>query len=97
MDKSMEPDVISRHVATDMDETKKKDLKENLAKYEQLFGVDEDSFVQPTTNRKELWSYYLYYNVSDSLTKYLIIHRESFRVITESVQDLTPKLSSNLP
>lgn len=45
------------------DLAKAKDIRENLAKYEQLFGADEDVFVQPTTTRKELWSYYLYYNV----------------------------------
>ena len=33
-----------------------------LDEYEQLFGVDEDAYEQPTTTRKELWSYYLYYN-----------------------------------
>ncbi|KAJ5208901.1 hypothetical protein N7449_003280 [Penicillium cf. viridicatum] len=33
-----------------------------LEEYEQLFGVDEDAYEQPTTTRKELWSYYLYYN-----------------------------------
>lgn len=27
-----------------------------------LLGVDEDLRPQPDTNRKELWSYYLYYN-----------------------------------
>ncbi|KAI9743395.1 MAG: hypothetical protein M1818_003242 [Claussenomyces sp. TS43310] len=41
---------------------KAKEIGENLKKYEQLFGADEDSFPQPTTTRKELWSYYLYYN-----------------------------------
>ncbi|KAJ5287644.1 hypothetical protein N7478_003330 [Penicillium angulare] len=33
-----------------------------LREYERLFGVDEDAYEQPTTTRKELWSYYLYYN-----------------------------------
>ncbi|KAJ5736351.1 uncharacterized protein N7483_001476 [Penicillium malachiteum] len=33
-----------------------------LREYERLFRVDEDAFEQPTTTRKELWSYYLYYN-----------------------------------
>ncbi|KAJ5094109.1 hypothetical protein N7456_009970 [Penicillium angulare] len=33
-----------------------------LQEYERLFGVDEDAYEQPTTTRKELWSYYLYYN-----------------------------------
>lgn len=32
-----------------------------LEEYERLFGV-EDAYEQPTTTRKELWSYYLYYN-----------------------------------
>ncbi|KAJ5594855.1 uncharacterized protein N7459_001063 [Penicillium hispanicum] len=36
--------------------------RHTLAEYEQLFGVDEDAYEQPTTTRKELWSYYLYYN-----------------------------------
>jgi hypothetical protein len=30
--------------------------------FERLFGVDEHSYEQPTTTRRELWSYYLYYN-----------------------------------
>lgn len=47
---------------TSVDEQKAKQLRENLAKYEQLFGAGEDAFEQPTTTRKELWSYYLYYN-----------------------------------
>lgn len=33
-----------------------------LEEYERLFGIDEESYEQPTTTRKELWSYYLYYN-----------------------------------
>ena len=37
-------------------------IKENLERFERLFGADEDAFEQPTTSRKELWSYYLYYN-----------------------------------
>jgi hypothetical protein len=66
---SSQNDVISKHVmdASNMDESRKKEIKENLQKYEQLFGADEDAFVQPTTTRKELWSYYLYYNVSSDL------------------------------
>lgn len=38
-----------------------------LQEYERLFGVDEDAYEQPTTTRKELWSYYLYYNGSSLL------------------------------
>jgi hypothetical protein len=51
----------------DIEDTKSKQIKENLQKYEQLFGADEDAFEQPTTTRKELWSYYLYYNVSPNV------------------------------
>lgn len=34
---------------------------------ERLFGVDEQLYEQPTTTRRELWSYYLYYNGELSL------------------------------
>lgn len=37
-------------------------LLSNLVEFERLFGVDEDAYEQPTTTRRELWSYYLYYN-----------------------------------
>jgi hypothetical protein len=46
-----------------VEDAKSRRIRENLAKYEQLFGADEEAFEQPTTTRKELWSYYLYYNV----------------------------------
>lgn len=46
-----------------LDETKTNRIKKNLDKYEKLFGIDEQSSNQPITTRKELWSYYLYYNV----------------------------------
>lgn len=42
--------------------TRKAEIRENVERYAQLFGADEDAFDQPTTTRKELWSYYLYYN-----------------------------------
>ena len=64
--RSSQNDVISKHVitgVTNINPTKTKEIKENLEKYEQLLGTDEDSFVQPTTTKKELWAYYLYYNV----------------------------------
>lgn len=64
---SSQEDAISKGViadTTEVDATQSKQVKENLEKYEQLFGADEDAFDQPTTSRKELWSYYLYYNVS---------------------------------
>lgn len=47
---------------TDVSDLKTKHIRENLARYEELFGVSEEAFEQPTTTRKELWSYYLYYN-----------------------------------
>jgi hypothetical protein len=47
-----------------LDKTETNRIKKNLEKYEQLFGIDEESSGQPTTTRKELWSYYLYCNVS---------------------------------
>lgn len=40
-----------------------------VEEYERLFGVDEDAYEQPTTTRKELWSYYLYYNGESADTK----------------------------
>lgn len=46
-----------------------------LEEYERLFGVDEDAYEQPTTTRKELWSYYLYYNGK-------LIDRENSRPIS---------------
>jgi hypothetical protein len=52
----------SKHVTTDTDESKKKE--KNLRSMSKLFRADEDAFVQPTTTRKELWSYYLYYKVN---------------------------------
>ncbi|KAJ5240205.1 Major facilitator superfamily domain general substrate transporter [Penicillium chermesinum] len=36
--------------------------RQTVHEFERLFGVDEDAYDQPTTTRKELWSYYLYYN-----------------------------------
>lgn len=42
--------------------SKKAEVRENVERYAQLFSADEDAFDQPTTTRKELWSYYLYYN-----------------------------------
>lgn len=41
--------------------------RHTLREYERLFGVDEEAYEQPTTTRKELWSYYLYYNGSQDL------------------------------
>lgn len=52
-------DVPIKHT---VDVTATAQLQVNLEEYERLFGVDEDACEQPTTTRKELWSYYLYYN-----------------------------------
>lgn len=42
--------------------TKQSEIRENVERYAQLFGADEEAFDQPTTTKKELWAYYLYYN-----------------------------------
>lgn len=42
-------------------------IRSNLEEFERLFGVDEESYEQPTTTRKELWSYYLYYNGNSAI------------------------------
>lgn len=52
--------------------TRSEPHRNTLEEYERLFGVDEDAYEQPTTTRKELWSYYLYYNgISQELWGYL--------------------------
>lgn len=43
-------------------DSKQKHIRQNIEEFEQLFGVDEEAYHQPTTTKKELWSYYLYYN-----------------------------------
>jgi len=70
---SSQSDAVLKHVTAgtsdlvEVGNMKTKQIKENLQKYEQLFGADEDAFIQPTTTKKELWSYYLYYNVSTNI------------------------------
>ncbi|KAK7561016.1 hypothetical protein IWX47DRAFT_889115 [Phyllosticta citricarpa] len=49
-------------VAADPANERSAKIRENISQFEALFGTDEDAFDQPTTTRKELWSYYLYYN-----------------------------------
>ena len=49
-------------------DTANKRVKENLERFQQLFGADEDAYQQPTTSKKELWAYYLYYNGVSSPT-----------------------------
>lgn len=47
---------------TEISDPKTKQIRENLEQYEELFGVDEETYEQPTTTRRELWSYYAYCN-----------------------------------
>ncbi|TVY80823.1 Autophagy-related protein [Lachnellula suecica] len=66
---SSQIDAVSKHLTAvtadaEREEAKAKHIEQNLQKYQQLFEADEDAFNQPTTTRKELWSYYLYYNGS---------------------------------
>lgn len=52
------------NMAVEVTTTEQERVRSNLEEFERLFGVDEDAYEQPTTTRKELWSYYLYYNGS---------------------------------
>ncbi|KAJ9196966.1 hypothetical protein DTO164E3_4199 [Paecilomyces variotii] len=64
-DDSKPPDGIQETVApTDpnLPYLKQNRIRQNIEEYEQLFGVEEEAYSQPTTTKKELWSYYLYYN-----------------------------------
>ncbi|KAJ9216201.1 hypothetical protein DTO166G4_2133 [Paecilomyces variotii] len=64
-DDSKPPDGIQETVApTDpnLPCSKQNRIRQNIEEYEQLFGVEEEAYSQPTTTKKELWSYYLYYN-----------------------------------
>ncbi|GAD95565.1 hypothetical protein PVAR5_4210 [Paecilomyces variotii No. 5] len=64
-DDSKPPDNIQETVApTDPTfiDSKQKRIRQNIEEFEQLFAVDEEAYNQPTTTKKELWSYYLYYN-----------------------------------
>lgn len=47
---------------TEISDPKAREIREGLKRYEELFGVDEEAFEQPTTTRRELWSYYAYCN-----------------------------------
>lgn len=42
--------------------TEQNETEQEQDEYDHLFGAEQDSFDAPTTTRKELWSYYLYYN-----------------------------------
>jgi hypothetical protein len=70
---------------SNIEDSKDKQIRENLERFEHLFGTDEDAFEQPTTSRRELWSYYLYYNgmsglVAQSLGAYSTAVRSMGRV-----------------
>jgi hypothetical protein len=89
---SSQNDAVPAHLTAagpDVEDTKSKQIKENLQKYEQLFGADEDAFEQPTTTRKELWSYYLYYNVSSNVPRAsgyrLTNHRETMELVLDPI------------
>ena len=58
--KAAEPQEIEQ--ADELSDVNVQDPPGSLPQYERLLGVSEDAFEQPTTSRKELWSYYLYYN-----------------------------------
>jgi hypothetical protein len=97
---SSQNDAVPPHVTaagSNVEDTKSKQIKENLQKYEQLFGADEDAFEQPTTTRKELWSYYLYYNVSPDVPRAAGYRLTNRREITELVQDPILKHCFNPP
>lgn len=51
-----------RPVVSPPSDPHQKQIRSNQDEFERLFKVDEDALDQPTTTRKELWSYYLYYN-----------------------------------
>lgn len=58
--------------------------------YERLFGTSELGD-QPPTTRRELWSYYLYYNGISPPTISLKSTAHRIQATTESVQGHTPK------
>lgn len=47
---------------TDAPAQPKAAIREDLEQYESGSGATEETNGPPTTSRKELWSYYLYYN-----------------------------------
>lgn len=63
---SSDNEISPQAIQNPVDETKTDELRKKLDQYERLFRVDENALRQPTTTRRELWSYYLYYNASAS-------------------------------
>ncbi|OJJ85516.1 uncharacterized protein ASPGLDRAFT_45489 [Aspergillus glaucus CBS 516.65] len=57
-----ELDTFRKTSATVKDTMPQQPTQPNRGEYERLFGIDDFLDEQPTTTRRELWSYYLYYN-----------------------------------
>lgn len=57
-----DPDTHRKTTATVRETMPQQPTQPNREEYERLFGVDDFPDEQPTTTRRELWSYYLYYN-----------------------------------
>jgi hypothetical protein len=54
--------MISNGATAHPQNTEGNEAEQEQDEYDHLFGAEQDSFDAPTTTRKELWSYYLYYN-----------------------------------
>lgn len=54
----------------------------NRDEYERLFGVDELLDKQPTTTRRELWSYYLYYNGESTCSWCVVDNSAQYHQVT---------------
>lgn len=57
-----ELDTVRKTSATVKETMPQQPTQPNRSEYERLFGIDDFLDEQPTTSRRELWSYYLYYN-----------------------------------
>lgn len=57
-----ELDTFRKTSATVKETMPQQPTQPNRDEYERLFGIDDFLDEQPTTSRRELWSYYLYYN-----------------------------------
>lgn len=57
-----ELDTFRKTSATVKETMPQQPTQPNRDEYERLFGIDDFLDEQPTTTRRELWSYYLYYN-----------------------------------
>lgn len=54
--------MVSNQTTVPSPNTERIEAEQEQDEYDHLFGAEQDSFDAPTTTRKELWSYYLYYN-----------------------------------